>query len=60
MNIQHLMDHITKEIGVSDHAKYPFQAGYLIGILDDLVLRLPEARDFVEYHARKYKFEEAV
>lgn len=57
INVLNLMDHIVEEVGVSRDAANSFKVGYMSGIIDDLMLRIPEAREFVESHARKYKFD---
>jgi len=58
INVSNLMDHIAKEVGIGDEASYPFKAGYMIGLLNDLQLRHPEVVEFLETHARKYSYTE--
>lgn len=53
-------DHISNKLGVNDAAKYAFQCGYLAGILEDLILRVPEVRETIESQARKYNYVETV
>jgi hypothetical protein len=52
-----LMEHIANEVGVSKDAKYAFMTGYMSGIIEDMILRYPEARAVLETHARRYKYE---
>ena len=57
IKILEMMDHITAEVGVGDQAKYSFQSGYLAGIIEDLMLQIPEVKERVAIHARKYNYE---
>lgn len=56
INILNLMDHIVEQVGVSQEASTAFKAGYMSGIIDDIMLRYPETRELVELHARKYNY----
>lgn len=56
LNVVDLMEHIVTEIDIPDEAKNGFKIGYMSGIIDDLMLRFPEARAFVEEHATKYNY----
>lgn len=58
INVLSLMDHIVEEVGVSTDAAKSFKIGYMSSMIKDMMLRFPEARDFVESHARIYKFGE--
>lgn len=60
MYISKLMNHIAEEVGVGAEAKYPFQVGYMTGILEDMMLQFPETRELIEIHARKYSYKENV
>jgi hypothetical protein len=60
MDIQKFLDHVTREYGVSDDAKYPFKTGYLIGLISDIMLEFPETRKVLEFHARKIDYKENV
>ena len=60
MNIRYLMEHIVKEVGVGDEAKYAFMYGYMSGLIDDMILQFPETRELLESHARKYSYKENV
>jgi hypothetical protein len=56
MFIVKLIDHIAEELGVSEKASTSFKLGYLEGAMEDILLRVPEARAIMESHARRYNF----
>lgn len=56
VNVQDLMEHISEELGVGSTASYPFKVGYMVGILEEMQLRYPEVRNYLESHAREYNF----
>lgn len=57
VKVQDLMDHIVTEVGVSSDAAYPFKAGYMISLLEDLQLRYPAVQEVIASHARRYNFQ---
>lgn len=60
VNVENLVNHVTTEYGVSADAAYPFKAGYMIGMIEEMQLRFPEVREFLESRARTHKFEVSV
>lgn len=52
-----LIDHVATEYGVGDTAAYPFKVGYMTSMLEELQLRYPEVREYLESRARTHKFE---
>ena len=55
-----VIDHIAKELGVSEAAATSFKLGYLEGVMEDILYRIPEAREIMESHARSHNFVEEV
>jgi hypothetical protein len=60
MYIAKLIDHIAKELGASESANIAFKLGYLESMMEDIISRVPEARELVEYHAAAHGFVEEV
>lgn len=53
-----VIDHIAKELGVSESANISFKLGYLESMMEDIISRVPEAREIMESHARRHNFVE--